>query len=62
MWVYRQWRRHIERDDASNHPRLDCLLNQLFKRTSNETSKLRVTGLCDGNSPAIGEFPTQKGQ
>ena len=24
-----------------------------------ETSKLRVTGLCAGNSPATGEFPAQ---
>ena len=23
-------------------------------------SKLRVTGLCDGNSPVTGEFPSQK--
>ena len=26
----------------------------------NKTSKLRVTGLCEGNSPVIGEFPTQE--
>ena len=26
---------------------------------SEETSKLRVTGLCAGNSPGTGEFPTQ---
>ena len=25
-----------------------------------KTSKLRVTGLCVGDSPVIGEFPTQK--
>ena len=25
-----------------------------------ETSKLRVTGLCEGNSPVTGEFPAQK--
>ena len=25
-----------------------------------KTSKLRVTGLCEGNSPVTGEFPTQK--
>ena len=24
-----------------------------------ETSKLRVTGLCEGNSPVTGEFPAQ---
>ena len=26
-------------------------------RTSKKTSKLRATGLCEGNSPATGEFP-----
>ena len=28
----------------------DCLLNRLFRRKSKKTSKLRVTGLCVGNS------------
>ena len=28
-----------------------CLLNRLFRRRSKKTSKLRVTGLCVGNSP-----------
>ena len=28
-----------------------CLLNRLFRRRSKKTSKLRVTGLCLGNSP-----------
>ena len=32
---------------------------RLFGRTSKKTSKLRVTGLCAGNSPIIGEFPAQ---
>ena len=27
---------------------------------SKKTSKLRVTGLCAGNSPVTGEFPAQK--
>ena len=35
-------------------------LNHLFTRRSKNTSKLRVTGLCAGNSPVTGEFPTQK--
>ena len=39
--------RHNEHDDASNH---DCLLNRLFRRRSRKTSKLCVTGLCEGNS------------
>ena len=25
-----------------------------------KTSKLRVTGLCEGNSPGTGELPTQR--
>ena len=25
-----------------------------------KTSKLRVTGLCEGNSPVTGEFPAQR--
>ena len=36
----------------------DCLLNRLFRRIPKKTSKLRVTGLCAGNSPMTGEFPT----
>ena len=30
-----------------------------FGRRSKKTSKLRVTGLCAGNSPVTGEFPAQ---
>ena len=54
-----QWR-HNERDGVSNHQPRDCLLNRLFGRRSKETSKLRVTGLCAGNSPVSGEFPAQR--
>ena len=53
-----QWR-HNGRDSVSNHQPHDCLLNRLFRRRSKKTSKLRVTGLCVGNSPGTGEFPTQ---
>ena len=35
------------------------LLKHLFRRGSKRTSKLRVTGLCAGNSPVTGDFPTQ---
>ena len=42
--------RHNERDGVSNHQPRDCLLNRLFRRRSKKTSKLRVTGLCGGNS------------
>ena len=54
-----QWRRN-ERDGVSNHKRLGCLLNRLFRRRSKKTSKLRVTGLCEGNSQVTGEFPVQR--
>ena len=56
-----QWR-HNERDGVSNHRRLDFLLNCLFRRRSKNTSKLRVTGLCEENSPVTGEFPAVAGE
>ena len=53
--------RHNERDGVSNHQPHDCLLNPLFRRKSKtKKSKLRVTGLCEGNSPVTGEFPAQR--
>ena len=57
-WVALRWR-HNECDSVSNHQPRDCLLNRLFRRRSKKTSKLRVTGLCVGNSPGTGEFPAQ---
>ena len=45
-----QWR-HNEHDGIWNHQPYDCWLNRLFRRRSKKTSKLRVTGLCAGNSP-----------
>ena len=53
-----QWR-HNERDSVSIHQPHDCFLNRLCRHRSKKTSKLRVTGLCAGNSPEAGEFPTQ---
>ena len=53
-----QWR-HNGRDRVSNHQPRDCLLNRLFRRKSTKTSKLRVTGLCAGNSPGTGELCAQ---
>ena len=50
---------HNGRDSVSSHQPHDCLLNRLFRRGSNKTSKLRVTGLCARNSPGTGEFPAQ---
>ena len=55
-----QWR-HNERHDVSNHLRLDCLLKRLVRRRSKKTSKqFRVTGLCEGNPPVTGAFPSQR--
>ena len=45
---------------VSNRQPHDCLLNRLFRRRSKKTSKLRVTGLCEGNSLLTGEFPAQR--
>ena len=54
-----QWR-HSEREGLSNHRRLECLFNCLFRRRLKETSKLRVTGLCEGNPPVTGGFLSQR--
>ena len=51
-----QWR-HNDRDSVSNPQPHDCLLKHLFRLRSKKTPKLRVTGLCEGNSPVTGEFP-----
>ena len=52
-------RRHNGRNSVSNHQLHNCLHNRLFRRRSKKTPKLRVTGLCVGNSPGTGEFPAQ---
>ena len=52
--------RHTERNGVSNHQPHECLLNRLFRHRCKKTSKLCVTGLCEGNSPMTGEFPAQK--
>ena len=57
-WKSIQWRLN-GRGGVSNHQPHDSLLNHLFGLRSNETPKLRVTGLCAGNSPVTGEFPAQ---
>ena len=48
---------HNGRDGVSDHQPRHCLLNRLFRRRSQKTSKPRVTGLCVGNSPVTCEFP-----
>ena len=54
-----QWR-HNERNGLSNDRRLGRLRNRLFRRRSKKTQKLRVTGLCEGNPPVTGVFPSQR--
>ena len=43
--------RHKDHGGVSNHQPRGCLLNRLFRCRWKKTSKLRVTGLCAGNSP-----------
>ena len=50
---------HWRHNGVSNHQPHDCLLNRLVSRRSKKTSKLRDTGLCEGNSPRTEEFPAQ---
>ena len=45
---------------VSNHQSYDCLFKHLFRCRSSKTSKLCVTGLCEGNSQVTSEIPTQK--
>ena len=51
-----QWR-HNDHDGVSNHQPHGCLHNRLFGCRSKKTSKLRVTGLCAGNSPGPANSP-----
>ena len=53
-----QWR-YNDPDGVSNHRRLECILNRLFRRRSKKTSKLPVTRFCGENSPVTGEFLAQ---
>ena len=55
VYLSLQWRPN-ERDGVSNHRLHDYLL----RCRSSKTSKLRVTGLCVGNSPMTGEFPAHR--
>ena len=56
IWSPLQWR-HNEHDGVSNHQPCDCLLNRLFRRRWQKTSKLRVTGLCDKGPVTRKMFP-----
>ena len=54
-----RWR-HNTYDGVSNHQSHDCLRNRLIRSRSKKTWRLRVTGLCVGNSSVTGEFLAQK--
>ena len=54
-----RWR-HNGHDAVSNHQRLDCLLDCLLRHRSKKTSKLRITGLCAGNSPGPVNSPHKR--
>ena len=54
-----RWR-HNERDGVSNHRRLDGSLKSFFRQRSKQISKLRVTGLCVGNSPVTCGSPHKR--
>ena len=54
-----QWR-YNERDGVSNHPLHDFLFSRWLRRRSKKSSKLRLTGLCEGISPVTCEFPAQR--
>ena len=58
-WIALHWR-HNGRYGVSNKQPHDCILNRLSRHRSKKTSKLRITGLCEGNSPVTGEFPAQR--
>ena len=54
-----QWR-YNDHDCVWSHQPHGCLLNRLFRRRSKKTSKLRVTGLCVGNSPGPVNSPHKR--
>ena len=51
LGIYSLRWRHNDHTGVSNHQPHGRLLNRFFRRRSKKTSKLRVTGLCAGNSP-----------
>ena len=50
LWYALHWR-HNDHGGVSNHQPHSSLLNRLFGCRSKKTSKLRIIGLCAGNSP-----------
>ena len=50
-----QWRHNGHDDVSYKSPASRLFINRLFKYRPKKTPKLRVTGLCAGNSPVTGE-------
>ena len=44
---------------ASQITSLTSVYSIVYSDADKKTSKLRATGLCEGNSPGTGEFPAQ---
>ena len=61
MWIFKtlQWH-YKEHDGVSHHQLLDCLLNCLFRSRSRLTSKLCITGICEGDLSVTSGFPSQR--
>ena len=61
-WIYNQYHYNdvIMSEIASQITNLTIVYSTVCsRRRSKKTSKIRVTGLCGGNSPVTGEFSTQ---
>ena len=60
----RQWETQLQSNAVSHwlgaNLESALLLNRLCRRRSNQTSELRDTGLCEGNPPVTGGFPSQR--
>ena len=62
LWslVFFAWTSSRVAGDLKRHVAHVRSLKRLFRRRSKKTSKLCITGLCKGNSPVTGEFPSQR--
>ena len=64
MTIYQHWPTvtSYERHIIWHHRQFDCLFNNLLKLTKEEkkTSKPCSPGICSGNPPVIGGFPSQR--
>ena len=61
IWVFEsslQWR-HNRRQRVSNHQQLDGLFNYLLSPTPKKHQNSALLVLCEGNSPATGEYSAQ---